>query len=405
MKKQIADLFLIAGVITASIAAGESRRVSKTIPLQGDLSEEVLHQSVTSTFEQRFPESYVYQDRTVEAGTPLTADIVAWLRSSGLSSVRVLRQAKSSEELPVADGVALGRVLSKGLDLPAEMEEVHKGRIIDKNFIERLQASPLDEVRVSFNSASSGGDHPSVSWNLRDPSANDKSLKLEGATLAETIELPKRLKASTFLDAPTLELLAASGLETVPVKIPVKFAWQGWGMRWTFVIGALLTFFGVLLKRSKVTGTELEESAVSVSALASALVELEQAVDELAERVDLLDSTAIHEAVAPLLAGPIYQFAEGREAIRTAHGGGTYIAVMDAFARAERKLNRAWSAAVDDYAGEAGTSLKAARAPLREAREALPGTPGPPPRPALGLADESGDLRMPPDVPHGFGDS
>ena len=404
MKKQLADLLLVSGVIVASLAAGESRRVSRIAPVDDSLVGSVLHGAVSSHLLERAPTSYVLEDRTLPAGTELAAADVAWLSSLGLEEVSILRQPQSSEALPVAGGAAEGRVLASSLILLAEEETARAGRILDASFLERLAAAQLESVALSFAPAAEAGaseapPRESVEWNFKDPTANPGALDPVGMRLEQEVLLPLRLKPATFLDAPTLARIQASGYEEVTVKIPRAFAWDQWGWRWVFVAGALLTLAGVVLKRSRASGHEVEEKATQVALLVGELIELEESVSELVPRLEVLDADGLHAAVDPLLIGPAYRFAEGREAVRTAHGMGTYIAVMDAFARAERKLNRAWSAAVDGYAAEARTSLAAALLPLREAREALPGTFRP--RAAGGgqLLDESGTLRRPPDVP------
>ncbi len=67
----------------------------------------------------------------------------------------------------------------------------------------------------------------------------------------------------------------------------------------------------------------------------------------------------------------------------------------------ERKLNRAWSAAVDGHAEESRASLTAALPALREAREALPGTR--PPAPS-GFDTSAHESPLPPDVPLASGE-
>ena len=231
-----------------------------------------------------------------------------------------------------------------------------------------------------------------------DPAGNEEGLALTGMKLGQDVTVPVRLKPSTYIDPPTLERLRAAGLEAVSVKIPLSFEWARWEQRWAFLVGVGLTLLGVLLKRSKASQEEVEQRAQEVESLGADLREIEASVAQVQVGLQHLDVEALHELVDPLLSGPAYRFAEGREAIRTAHGTRTYLAVMDPFARAERRLNRAWSAAVDGYASEARASLQAALEPLREAREALPGVSAPP-EPRSALADESGELIQPPDVP------
>ncbi|MCB9915175.1 MAG: hypothetical protein H6828_08505 [Planctomycetes bacterium] len=396
MKKLLADLLLVAGVVVATLSAAESRRVSKVVPLSGDLSGEVLHQPVSSALREQHPDVYVYADRTLAPGTPLDADAVAWLRGLGLTSVSVLRQPRASETLPVAGDAALGRVLAEPVILTAEPEAASAGRLIDEGFVARLEASELDVVRISV-ATTDGKGRREVHWDLRDASKNPSDCELVGAKLALPVTVPVRLKRGSYLDEETLARLAQSGYADVDVKIPLHFDWRRWELRWVFAFGVALTLAGVLLKRGKQSAAEVEAGAQHVGALRGELVGVRDTLAKLLPRLDHLDAAQLHEAVDPLVAGPLYRFAEGREAIRTAHGTRTYLAVMDAFARAERKVNRAWSAAVDGYPEEARDSLRAALPPLEEACAALPGSAAPP---GEGLLTPDGALRVPPDVPH-----
>jgi hypothetical protein len=135
-----------------------------------------------------------------------------------------------------------------------------------------------------------------------------------------------------------------------------------------------------------------------VARIAEALVGLEADVERLVLNNQDLDPKALHAGIDPLLGGSVYLIAEGRNVIRQAHGSKVFVAVMDAFARGERKLNRAWSAAVDGHAEESRNSLAAGLPAIREAREAMPGTHPPTP---IGFESESLDVPLPPDVPLG----
>ncbi|HIG10333.1 MAG: hypothetical protein ABGY71_04425 [bacterium] len=363
LKTRCADLLLVAGVVTACLAAGESRRVSRLVAL-ADAQGEVLHRAISRA------------GRTLAAGTLLDGDDLAWLRAGSPKRVSVLRQRQSSEELPLDNPALLGRVLSAGIVLEAESDQARPGRILDGAFVQRLRALNLGELRVSHREATVEGGLETVEivWDLNEASANPTGLHLTECRLAQELTLPPILKPGTFLDAHTIERLAASGHAAVAVKIPVPFSLAGWGWRWVFVAGALLLLAGVWLKRGH-SGAAADGQEIShVAALVDELLALEKGLDELDERAEHLDSAALQVAIDPLLTGPAYRFAEGREALRRAHGTEAYIAVMEAFARAERKLNRAWSAAVDGYPGEARRSLEAARLSAREAREAMPGT-------------------------------
>ena len=398
MKKDIGNLALIAGVIIASIGAAESQRVTRVISTEAPAPTELLHTAISTDYETREEnqDMRIHLDRTIEAGTPLTADVVEWLRLNGYDEVHVLRRAKSVEAVP-ANEDAVGRVLAEPIVLDAEIEEIRKGRIITADFEERLIESELANVLVAVDlPATEEGalsSREDVRWDLRDSEANPAGATLQGSKLREVINIPHRLKKDSYIDADTLARLSASGIAEATVKIPKQFAWQEWEMRWFFVVGALLTLGGVLLKRSRPATDELAAEEMEVARIGELLVELEEVVEILGERVEHMDAPALHEAVDPILTGPVFEIGEGRNSIRLAHGMGVFTAVMDPFARSERKLNRAWSAAVDGYPEEARNCLRAALAPVREAREALPGAQ------RRETPPEPGATPLPPDVP------
>jgi len=391
MKKSLGNLALLAGVIVSSLAAAEGQRVSRTAPVDRELIGQVLHTTIASTKPE--DENFVRLDRTLEAGSVLDEEMLRWLESEGLEEVLVLRHPVSTETLSV-DEELVGRVLAAPVVLGAELEEIRAGRQISPAFVDRLEAAGLESVRVQLKEVdpeSGSVQRREVDWDL----GEGRNAELLGQVLRESVELPVQLKASSYVDDALLERLRASDLEEIEVKIPRSWSWRGWEWRWIFVIGIGLTLGGVFLKRTRLDAGALAQEQSEVARLAEALQELEARVEELATRADELDAEAIHEAVDALLLGPVYTLAEGRNSIRNAHGGRVFATVMDDFARAERRLNRAWSAAVDGYVDEARNSLRIALPSLREARESLPGTR--PPRPS-GFASET-EQPLPPDVP------
>lgn len=397
MKKTLGNLLLIAGVIVSSLAAGESQRVSRAAPVDGDLVGEVLHTPVTSSLEEQQPELRVLLDRTLASGHELVAEDVDWLASCGVDEVLILRRARDSQTLPVDEG-AVGKVLAEPVVLGQEVDQIPAGRLITADFVERIEQAGLSEVavNVALPDGQGGLRREELRWSFAEGAENPEEVELVGNKLSEAISLPVQLRQASYVDAEVLERLRASQVEEISVKIPRSWTWQSWGSRWVFVIGIAITVLGVLLKRARPDAQELEAGALEVARLGELLSELEGAVELLAGRIEKLDAEAIHHEVDPLLLGPVYAIANGRESIRGAHGGRVFAAVMDAFARGERKLNRAWSAAVDGHAPEARVSLMAALPALREAREALPGTQAP--RPA-GFDSAERGAPLPPDVP------
>lgn len=397
MKKTIGNLALVAGVIVSSLAAGESQRVSRAAAVSPELVGQVLHTAVKTEYETEQPDALLVIDRGIEAGTVLTDEHVSWLSLSGFDQVLVLRRAKDAETVPVGEE-ALGKVLATPVTLTAEPEQIPMGRQITAGFVERMVQAGLSAVTVSteVRAAEMPPERRELRWNLLDEGANPGGSSLVGSTLREEISLPFQLRTASYVDPSILERLEASGVSEVSVKIPRTWTWQDWGSRWWFAIGIGITVLGIALKRARPDAQAIEAGALQVAHLGQLICELEGRLESLVSRSEELDADTIHREVDPLLAGPVYAIADGRESIRSAHGARVFAAVMDAFARGERKLNRAWSAAVDGHGPEARASLAAALPALREAREALPGTR--PPGPA-GFDDEPGGAPLPPDVP------
>lgn len=408
MKKSLGNLALVAGVIISSLAAGEAQRVSRSAAVDEQLVGQVLHTTVASNYAEEFPDTHVWLDRSIESGKTLTAEDVSWLNSLGLEEILVLRRATSVETLSTE--AALGRVFAEAVVLSAEMEEIKAGRKISTGFVTRLQASGLTEilarVRVPDPENPEATIQEELTWSLAEPESNPEGVSLLEGVLREVVSLPVQLKADSYIDAGVLERLSASGIEEVSVKIPRQWTWQGWGARWIFMIGIGITLLGVLLKRSKPDAGAIEEEQMAVARVAESLQQLESTIAAMTVRVDSMNSAAIHRELDPILLGPVYAIAEGRNSVRSAHGMRVFTSVMDAFSRGERKLNRCWSAAVDDYVDEARRNLHSALPALREAREALPGTV--PPGPAgfeSGFDEDQAGMPLPPDVPIAPGES
>ena len=398
MKKSFGNLLLVTGVIVASLAAGESQRISESMEIGPTLVGKTLHTAVSSKYEGEHPEILVYQDRTLEAGTILTAEDLAWLESIGEqrdhAEVLVLRRAMNKEVL-AADENAVGRVLSDPIILTNEPEEVPAGRRLSAGFVDRLKAAGKTTVKIDANNEELK-QRKILDWPLEEGAETLEGFALLDSKLAEPVTLPIQLKTSSYVDPVMLERLQASEVSEVSVKIPKQWSLEAWQSRFEFLMGVVVIALGVLMKRSKSSGAAVEEEMEEVSRISDALVSLEGKLEELVLGSGELDPKALHAQIDPLLTGPVYTIAEGRDSIKQAHGGKIFSAVMDAFARGERKLNRAWSAAVDGHAEESRASLAAGLPAVREAREAMPGTL--PPSPA-GFAAVDPEMPLPPDVP------
>jgi hypothetical protein len=398
MKKSFGNLLLIIGVIVAALAAGESQRISRSMELGPELIGKTLHTEISSKYEELHPDELIFQDRVIEAGTVLTAEHILWLASIDEqrenAEVLVLRRATNKEVLAADEG-AVGRVLSDPITLTNEPEEIPAGRRLSAGFVERLKAAGKTIVKIDSNNEELK-QRKILDWPLEEGAETPDGFALLDSKLAEPVTLPVQLKTSSYVDPNLLERLKTSEVTEVSVKIPKEWSLEGWGSRFTFLLGVVVIGLGVLLKRSKASGAAVEEELEEVSRISEALVSLEGQLEELVMGSGELDPKELHLKIDPLLTGPVYTIAEGRNSIKQAHGGKIFGAVMDAFSRGERKLNRAWSAAVDGHAEESRASLAAGLPALREAREAMPGTL--PPSPA-GFASVDPEMPLPPDVP------
>ncbi len=101
------------------------------------------------------------------------------------------------------------------------------------------------------------------------------------------------------------------------------------------------------------------------------LDDAEKRIKALTVSLGELDCEQIRSALDPVLQDGVYPFVEGRELLRSEVGGKRYVAIMSPFASAERRLNRAWSAAVDGYVDEAREQVKQSTPFLEETLSAL----------------------------------
>ena len=73
------------------------------------------------------------------------------------------------------------------------------------------------------------------------------------------------------------------------------------------------------------------------------------------------DCDEIHRELDGLVDGPLFDFAEARDGLLALYGFGPYARVISEFTHSEGMVNRAWSASVDGYPGEARASVARAR--------------------------------------------
>lgn len=172
-----------------------------------------------------------------------------------------------------------------------------------------------------------------------------------------------------------MEQLRAAKVRRVGIK---EFSFSRWHEKYWFlasltglVIGAVLVRRGAAASDSVVSSTEHRDDPIN--ALAQAAVEIEQLVDEVAN--PNLDPTQRLRRTAEVLERvrrtQMDIFTNGGPRLTRQLGLSGFAQLMDAFAGAERKLNRAWSAAVDNNEIESMACLRDGQEMLREAMKRL----------------------------------
>lgn len=156
------------------------------------------------------------------------------------------------------------------------------------------------------------------------------------------------------------------------VHVP-EFSWDRWSHKWWFIGSVVaLTLCGLGQRALSDGGTVKKGATDPVDSLDHAVAELVALRDELPLiRSDQGRLEAIVERVGELQQTHLANFAEAREVLVARHGMGHFAEIMDAFAGAERKINRSWSAAADGVLGESIDNLELGVPMLEEARRRL----------------------------------
>lgn len=343
MRNGIANLLLVLGTVFGALAAADSKRVYRDRPLS-DGSTLVG----ARLFE---PVSLGGSGGELAPDVEITPEVLDALIAAGVERVRVRHPKRSSETLSVGDAL-LGRVLAEPVVLPGETESFRAGRIVTPELRQRAEAAgvPLP-----------------VEVEGKPDQANAKE------HLSSSIELPARLRRDAYVDRDTLARLERAKVGTVEVRIPPDFVLAEWRWGWMFALALVAMAGGVALKRMRAAGGAAgsERANVGAASLAQRFDAIERELGALEARLDRLDARALHAAIDSLLTGPVYRFVEDREALRAAHGLKAQALVMAPFAGVERKLNRAWSAAVDGDLDEARDCVRGALPFLRETASAF----------------------------------
>lgn len=177
--------------------------------------------------------------------------------------------------------------------------------------------------------------------------------------------------AGTPLTADTLRAMRDAGVTRVKV---LDFNWNRWTHRWQFVGAMLGLLAGAFLtklanKRAvEAAAAETREDETPEYALTAARDETASLAGDLPGLAD--DDArlrAIVERLGELQQTHLVAYPAARDRLIARHGLGGYAQRMDAFASADRSVNRAWSAAADGHLTEAMDSLDNAREVLDDA--------------------------------------
>ena len=127
-----------------------------------------------------------------------------------------------------------------------------------------------------------------------------------------------------------------------------------WGY---FGAGMVLAIAGALMARKGAAGRHEDGSAGSGTGCADAEVMLASIRKEVEELASIGDGGELKERIEALQFGLIADFVAQRRRFAHEYGPVRFARFFGAFARAERNVNRAWSALVDEHRPEVDASL------------------------------------------------
>ena len=181
-------------------------------------------------------------------------------------------------------------------------------------------------------------------------------------------------KKDQKITAGLLAELRLAGVRNIRVK---EFDVRLWRGKWFFFLSVAGLLLGAFLTRAGERPRGVSETAESrTDSPQYTLKAMQAAIDEL--RTELAGTSdhsgrldAIVRQVGEVQKTHVAAFVEARAELISTLGLAGYAALMDSFAAAERKLNRAWSAAVDKAYEEAVACLDEVASLLEETREKL----------------------------------
>ena len=171
-----------------------------------------------------------------------------------------------------------------------------------------------------------------------------------------TVQVPDVAPEGRFVDTLLAERIVAAGHPSVAAANPSAFAFGDWDLRNQFLLALAIMVLGIVLKRRAGSGSGTSAirgtsgAAVSPKEL---VARIERTVADLVARESELELPDLRRALDHLIEGDVADFVRGRDALRSKLGTAAFAEVFGPFSSAERRLARAWSAAVDDHVDEA----------------------------------------------------
>jgi hypothetical protein len=145
-----------------------------------------------------------------------------------------------------------------------------------------------------------------------------------------------------------------------------------WG---AYAATALVAVVGVVILRrtAGAAAADTETVRIHIGVLEGSARRLVERIAALNQNRDEIFVYDVHGRIDAELSSEFTGFAGARESMIHAIGLQEYAQIMDNFARAERLVNRAWSASADGYVDEVWSCLGAAEEAMREADRLLRG--------------------------------
>lgn len=398
MKSTIASWLLAIGVVIGSLAAAGSKQAFRWLEIDPtvDQSGEVLYVNVEH---RRIPGEKPMI--VAEGGKPLDVTALTRLTNSGITRVRVCHPAHDAEMVPLDR--AQGRVLKSFVEIGGESETFKVGRVASSSLVMRARDAGHATIAVRSTSkraddsdsienyptadppqpARHGDPYDPQHWKADKYKGWEDPIPLTGPRgedlnegllkLAEPLELPRRIAKGTYLNDALIGLIREQGLTEVNVVVTAPFSWNGWTQRWYFLGALAMILTAIGLKRSgRTEATPTTDGATPVGEVRKALEQLVREARQLGQSAAQLSAEELHRAIDPIHSGSLYRILDGREAVRTSLGLAGYAQVFGPLASGERMLNRAWSAAVDDYIEESRDCAERAVPFFEEALAAWP---------------------------------